>query len=77
MKLTTMLAVAALLSTPLLIQSSAALAAPDSNEPATTESTKAPVLKHKGVKHHGKHAAKHQAKHYGRNVHHPVKQKSA
>ncbi|MBI5011616.1 MAG: hypothetical protein HZC06_02050 [Methylocystis sp.] len=72
MKLTTMLAVAALLSAPLLTQS-AALAAADSNEPAATESTKAPVVRHKSVKHHGKHAAKHQAKHYGRNVHHPVK----
>ncbi len=77
MKLTTMLAVTALLSAPLLTQSSAALAATDSNEPAATESTKAPVVKHKGVKHHGKHAAKHHARHYGKNVHPPVKHKSA
>jgi uncharacterized protein YdeI (BOF family) len=77
MKLTTMLAVAAMLSAPVLIQSSGALAAADSNEPAAIESTKTPAAKHKSVKHHGKHAAKHQAKHYGRNVHHPVKHKSA
>ena len=76
MKLTTTLAVAALLAAPVLAQSSA-LAATDSNEPSATESVKTPPAKHKGAKHLGKHHAKHGAKHYGRNVHHPMKHKAS
>jgi uncharacterized protein YdeI (BOF family) len=76
MKLTTMLAVAALVSAPVLAQSSAAFAATDSNEPSAAETIKAPPAKHKSLKHH-KHHAKQQGKHYGRNVHHPVKHKAS
>ncbi len=75
MKLTTMLAVAALLSAPVL--SSAAFAATDSNEPSATETTKTAPAKHKGAKRQGKHHSKLQGMRYGRNVHHPVKHKAA
>ncbi len=75
MKLTTMLAVAALVFAPVL--SSAAFAATDSNEPSAIETTKAAPAKHKGAKHHGKHHSKLQGKHYGRAVHHPMKHKAA
>ncbi|TLG77694.1 hypothetical protein [Methylocystis sp. B8] len=73
MKLTTMLAVAALLCAPIMTQS--AYAATDANEPSATETTKPPA-KHKSMKHH-KHHAKQQGKHYGRNVHHPAKHKAS
>ncbi len=75
MKLTTMLAVAALVSAPVL--SSAAFAATGSNEPSATETTKAAPAKHKGAKHHVKHHSNLKGKHYGRNVHPPMKHKAS
>ena len=74
MKLTTMLAVAALVSAPVL--SSAAFAATDSNEPSAAETTKAAPAKHKSAKHHKRHSTL-QGKHYGRNVHQPMKHKAS
>ena len=75
MKLATMLAVAALLSAPVL--SNAAFAATDANAPSGAETTKAPQAKHKAAKQHGKHQTKLQGRHYGRAVHHHMKHKAA
>ncbi|MGD9540194.1 hypothetical protein [Methylocystis sp.] len=77
MKLTTILALGALLAAPMVIHSSAAFAAAGSNEPTAVETAKTPQAKHKATKRHGKHQTKLQGKHYGRSVHHPMKHKAA
>ncbi|MFO1102808.1 MAG: hypothetical protein U1E20_07895 [Methylocystis sp.] len=77
MKLTTILALGAILAAPIAIQSSAAFAAADANQPTAAETTKAPAAKHKAAKRHVKHQTKLLGKHYGRAVHHPMKHKAA